>query len=83
MSDDHGQPTARATDDLSAFLDGLATSWQNLYPPGAEKGSHQTRRSRWSWRRNYLIQLLFPCSLLLLREGAVSNDITGGDSHDY
>ena len=44
VGDGHGQPPARATDDLNAFLDGLATAWQNTDrpPQGAEKGSHQT-----------------------------------------
>jgi hypothetical protein len=29
----NSQPPARATDDLSAFLDGLATAWQNIERP--------------------------------------------------
>jgi hypothetical protein len=33
VDDGHGQPPARATDDLNAFLDGLATAWQNLDRP--------------------------------------------------
>jgi len=34
VDDGHGQPPARATDDLSAFLDGLTAAWQNVdHPP--------------------------------------------------
>jgi hypothetical protein len=29
----NSQPPARATDDLSAFLDGLATAWQTIDRP--------------------------------------------------
>ena len=33
VGDGHSQPPARSTDDLSAFLDGLATAWQNTDRP--------------------------------------------------
>lgn len=33
VGDRHGQPPARGTDDLSAFLDGLGTTWQNVDRP--------------------------------------------------
>jgi hypothetical protein len=33
VGDGRGQPPARATDDLNAFLDGLATAWQNTDRP--------------------------------------------------
>jgi hypothetical protein len=42
-------PPARASDDLSAFLDGLATAWQNLEPPrrpGRRKSATHGWRTR-------------------------------------
>ena len=33
VSDGHSQPPTRATDDLSVFLDGLATAWQKVDRP--------------------------------------------------
>src|SRR5262249_56546757 len=43
----HGQPPARATDDLSAFLDGLATAWQNVDRP--PQGQRKAATKHW-WR---------------------------------
>ena len=43
----HGQPPARATDDLSAFLDGLVTAWQNVDRP--PQGRRKAATKHW-WR---------------------------------
>ena len=47
VSDGHSQPPARATDDLSVFLDGLATAWQNLDRP--PQGRRKAATKHW-WR---------------------------------
>jgi len=47
VSDGSGQPLARATDDLSAFLDGLATAWQQVDRPLQER--RKTATKHW-WR---------------------------------
>jgi len=47
VSDGSGQPPARASDDLSAFLDGLATAWQNLDRP--PQGRRKAATKHW-WR---------------------------------
>jgi hypothetical protein len=47
VGDGHGQPPARATDDLSAFLDGLATAWQNTDRP--PQGRRKAATKHW-WR---------------------------------
>ena len=47
VSDGSGQPPARASDDLSAFLDGLATAWQNLDRPPQRRRKAATKH--W-WR---------------------------------
>ena len=47
VSDGSGQPPARASDDLSAFLDGLATAWQNLDRPPQRRRKAAT--NHW-WR---------------------------------
>ncbi len=47
LSDGSGQPPARASDDLSAFLDGLATAWQNLDRP--PQGRRKAATKHW-WR---------------------------------
>src|SRR5438132_2171210 len=47
VGDGHGQPPARATDDLSAFLDGLATAWQNVDRP--PQGRRKAATKHW-WR---------------------------------
>jgi hypothetical protein len=45
--DGNSQPPARATDDLSAFLDGLATAWQNIDRP--PQGRRKAATKHW-WR---------------------------------
>ena len=47
VSDGSGQPPARASDDLSAFLDGLATAWQNVDRP--PQGRRKAATKHW-WR---------------------------------
>ncbi len=47
VGDGHGQPPARATDDLNAFLDGLATAWQNTDRP--PRGRRKAATKHW-WR---------------------------------
>ena len=47
VSDGTGQPPARATDDLSAFLDGLTSAWQNVDRPPQGRGKAATKH--W-WR---------------------------------
>ena len=47
LSDGNGQPPSRATEDLSAFLDGLATAWQNIDRP--PQGRRKTVAKHW-WR---------------------------------
>ena len=45
--DGNSQPPARATDDLSAFLDGLATAWQTIHR--APQGRIKAATKHW-WR---------------------------------
>jgi hypothetical protein len=47
VSEGSGQPPARASDDLSAFLDGLATAWQNVDRP--PQGRRKAAIKHW-WR---------------------------------
>jgi hypothetical protein len=47
VGDGHSQPPARSTDDLSAFLDGLATAWQNTDRP--PQGRRKAATKHW-WR---------------------------------
>jgi len=47
VSDGHGQPPARATEDLSTFLDGLATAWQQVDRP--PQGRRKAAIKHW-WR---------------------------------
>jgi hypothetical protein len=47
VSEGSGQPPARASDDLSAFLDGLATAWQNVDRP--PQGRRKAATKHW-WR---------------------------------
>ena len=47
VSDGSGQPPARATDDLSAFLNGLATAWQQVDRP--PQGRRKAATKHW-WR---------------------------------
>jgi hypothetical protein len=47
VSDGSGQPPARASDDLSAFLDGLTTAWQNVDRP--PQGRRKAATKHW-WR---------------------------------
>jgi hypothetical protein len=46
-SDGNGQPPMRASDDLSAFLDGLTTAWQNVDRP--PHGRRKAATKHW-WR---------------------------------
>jgi hypothetical protein len=47
LSDGHGQPPARTSEDLSAFLDGLATAWQKTDRP--PRGRRKSATKHW-WR---------------------------------
>ena len=47
VSDGHSQPPTRATDDLSVFLDGLATAWQKVDRP--PQGRRKAATKHW-WR---------------------------------
>jgi hypothetical protein len=47
VSDGRAQPPARAADDLGAFLDGLATAWQNIDRP--PQGRRKAVTKHW-WR---------------------------------
>jgi hypothetical protein len=47
LSDGNNQPPARASDDLSAFLDGLATAWQSFDRP--PQGRRKAAAKHW-WR---------------------------------
>jgi hypothetical protein len=48
LSDGHGQPPARTSEDLSAFLDGLATAWQKIDRP-PPRGRRKSATQHW-WR---------------------------------
>jgi predicted dithiol-disulfide oxidoreductase (DUF899 family) len=47
VSDGSGQPPAPASEDLSAFLDGLATAWQKIDRP--PQGRRKAATKHW-WR---------------------------------
>jgi hypothetical protein len=47
LSDGHCQPPARTSEDLSAFLDGLATTWQKIDRP--PRGRRKSATNHW-WR---------------------------------
>ena len=47
LGDGNGQPPARASEDLAAFLDGLATAWKNIDRP--PQGRRKAATQHW-WR---------------------------------
>jgi len=47
LSDGRGQPPAQTSEDLSAFLDGLATAWQKIDRP--PRGRRKSATKHW-WR---------------------------------